>query len=243
MAVHFGREEGFSTGIVQDDGGIIQTFPFSYACWFDAEQFNVNRRLMGQGGPDYVEHATLFLSGGITQGKVWAQVEGGGSFFSETTDQFTFGSGGGGQSGTWYHAGVAFGGSGGTCTSITPYLNGVAGPTVTGSATPNLSRITIIGGVPADTSSYGYRGCMAKDAFFNTLLSPEQFLQLYEGASAQSVAPDNVVAYLKLLDEPTAETDSIGGFTWIRFESGEGLTTCINAPTGSGGSSSVRIMG
>lgn len=242
MAVHFDRSLGFSTGIIQDDGGVIQTFPFTYACWFDAEQFDVNRRLMGQGGPDYSHEATMLLSGGISTGKVWAKVEGGGSFYSETTDSFTFGSGGGGSSGTWYHAGAVFGGSGGTCTSITPYLNGIAGPTVTGSATPTLTRITIIGGVPADTSSYGYRGCMAKNVFFNTALSSDQFLRLYNGESPTSVASGNVVAYLKLTDEPTAEVDSIGGFTWIRFESGDGLTTCINAPT-SGGSSFVRIMG
>lgn len=118
---------------------------------------------------------------------------------------------------TWYHLGGGFTSN----TSRTAYLNGAAGSANTTSITFTAPDTVRVGARVASSAVGNYAdGRICQLGVWNVVLSADEWLALAAGASPLSIRPENLVAYIPLLEDGDA-CDWVGG----------GVLTPTNAPT------------
>lgn len=174
----------------------LSAFPFSYACWFQTDVVNADQCLMSLSDLD---STPIHYMG-----------------FRNTGDAFRVHSTGGSQNGltgltagTWYHGAGVWA----SATSRTPYTNGTAYTTDTGSkvygSTPDT--FTIGAQILSSTRGQYFNGRIAWAAVWNVALAQNEVSMLYAGCYPPML-PRRPIAFWPLFGDSSTEQDIIGRY-------------------------------
>jgi hypothetical protein len=192
-----------STQYLNTGSSPVSTFPFTMACWFNADSNTTNGsliRLTNQSGNFW--NFTL-RTGGATAGDpiaVTAFDQNNANQVTNTTTGYT--------TGVWHHACGVFV----STTSRTVYLDG--GSSATGTTSINPTGVNrIYNGVALDSSGLPvlyFDGRIAEVGIWNAALTAAEIASLADGMTCDKVRPQSLVFYAPLVRELQ---DARGGLT------------------------------
>lgn len=181
------------------DVAAITGYPFTMACWFNADLTTTQYGLMWIGDKDTTgDFFVLFADGGSAGDPVrFRSTVGGTNSTANTTTGYTVGQ--------WHHACAV----GVSATSRSVFIDGGSKATATTSSTPaGLDRTAI--GLWADSTPSGpFDGRLAECAIWDVDLTDAEVAELASGVSPLKVRPGNLVGYWNLFGR-SPETN-VGG--------------------------------
>ncbi len=177
----------------------LSGYPFTFACWYNCNDQNINGALVSFGDTDANNYQELRLRDPADSDIIMFSVGTGGSFFAGTSAQWT--------ANTWQHAcGVATAGSPDRWVFLNAANKGTHDTAVAWTGLDNF----IIGATKSNSAVANYMsGYIAEAAVWNIELTDAEVAVLAAGFSPLFVRPQNLVAYWPLIRDLN---DKVGGY-------------------------------
>lgn len=182
---------------------VVSAYPFTMACWFNANNFTADQGLMSlyDSATDNTNNHRLNLE--ATTGKVVARtVNSAGTLGAAVTTA-------GASSGTWLHACGVWA----SATSRTAYVNGGSANTNATNLTPGALNATGLGAFLDTVPDRYFNGALMEVAIWNVALGSAEVAVIGSNAICPLlVRPEALVAYWPLIGGLSPEPDYVGGF-------------------------------